>query len=602
MVTTASLDGYSTHDVMNQPGVLLDYNAFTTDRPLTEAVKAFGADWAWDKLERAGASVGSDEVQQLARLANRHPPELRTHDRFGHRIDQVEFHPAYHQLMRLIFATETHSLAWTEDGRQGAQVARAALGYLWNQGENGVCCPMCMTFASLAALRNDPSILARWRDRILSLTYDPRPIYAGAKRGATVGMAMTEKQGGSDLRATSTTAEPAGARTGSGEEYLLTGHKWFFSVPMSDLFLTLARTEKGISCFLATGWLPDGSRNRLKLQRLKDKCGNRSNASSEVEFHRLHAVLLGEEGHGIRTIIEMAHLTRLDFAIGSAGLMRQALGQAIHHVANRRAFQRRLVDLPIMRNVVADLALEAEALMWLGLRLAAALDRSETSEAERLLSRIVTPATKYWACKRAPMFVVEALECHGGNGYIEDHLMSRLYREAPLNGIWEGTGNVICLDVIRVLQRQPEVAGIFLDELRAASGADHRFDAFTGEVARRLADLAKAEGQARRTVEMMALALQASLLLRHSTPAVADAFCATRLEGDWGCAFGTLPTGFDEHAIIERSSIPAEPPQSRAGGDDQLPDALTSGAAVQRDTAGGAALPGEVAEPNSSSR
>ncbi len=559
--STVPPDGYTTHEVLNQPGTLSDYNAFTTDRPLAEAVRAFGADWAREKLEGAGAIVGSDEVQQLARLANRHLPELRTHDRFGHRIDQVEFHPAYHRLMQLIFSTEAHSLAWAREGQLGAHVARAALSYLWNQGENGVCCPMGMTFASIAALRNDGALLAKWQEKILSPTYDPRPIYAGDKRGATVAMAMTEKQGGSDLRATATTAEPAGARSGSGENYLLTGHKWFFSVPMSDLLLTLARTGKDVSCFVATGWLPDGSRNRLKIQRLKDKCGNRSNASSEVEFHGLHAVMLGEEGHGIRTIVEMAHLTRLDFAIGSAGLMRQALSQTIHHVTNRRAFQRRLIDQPIMQNVVADLAVEAEAMMWLGLRLAAALDRSEGSEAERLLSRIATPMAKYWACKRAPMFVVEALECHGGNGFIEDHLMARLYREAPLNGIWEGTGNVVCLDVIRAMVREPEAAGVFLDELRTARGADPRFDAFMGDLASRLADLPRAEGQARRTVEMMAWALGASLLLRHSPPAVADAFCATRLDGDWGRGFGTMPSGLDEPAIIERMRIETERPR-----------------------------------------
>jgi putative acyl-CoA dehydrogenase len=555
MIAAAPATGAARDEVMNQPGDLADYNAFIADRPLTEAVRAFGADWAWEKLTRAGASVGSAEVQLFARQANRSLPELRTHDRFGHRIDQVEFHPAYHALMERIFATETHSLAWTEEGRRGAHVARAALSYLWNQGENGICCPMGMSFASIPALEHDDRLLAQWREKILSPTYDRRPIYAGAKRGATVGMAMTEKQGGSDLRATMTTARPATARSGAGADYLLTGHKWFFSVPMSDLFLTLARTEKGLSCFLATGWLPDGSRNRLRIQRLKDKCGNKSNASSEVEFDDLHAVMLGEEGRGIRTIIEMAHVTRLDFAIGSAGLMRQALSQAIHHVANRRAFQRTLIDLPVMRNVIADLAVEAEALMWMGLRLALALDRSAASEAERLLSRIATPMAKYWACKRAPIFVVEALECHGGNGFIEDHLMARLYREAPLNGIWEGTGNVVCLDVLRAIERAPEAVPVFLDELRSARGADRRFDAFVEDLARRLADLPKAEGQARRTVEMMAFAFQASLLLRHSAPAVADAFCATRLDGDWGRAFGTLPAGLDERAIIERLRI-----------------------------------------------
>ena len=353
--------GFATHEVFNQPGALDDYNAYSDDEPLVEAVRVFGADWAADHLKRAGALVGSEKVQHLARQANRHPPELRTHDRFGHRIDIVEFHPAYHELMSLIFGCETHSFAWTHD-RPGAHVARAALSYLWNQGENGICCPMAMSFASVPALRHDPDLLGEWAPLIKRSAYDARAVYAKEKAGVTVGMAMTEKQGGSDLRATMTTARPATARRGSGAPYLLTGHKWFFSVPMSDLFLTLAQTDKGLSCFLATGWLPDGSRNRLKLQRLKDKCGNKSNASSEVEFYDLHAVMLGDEGRGIRTLIEMAQLTRLDLTAGSSGLMRQALSQAIHHTANRRAFQRPLVDLSIMRNVVADLAVESEAM------------------------------------------------------------------------------------------------------------------------------------------------------------------------------------------------------------------------------------------------
>jgi putative acyl-CoA dehydrogenase len=366
---------------------------------------------------------------------------------------------------------------------------------------------------------------------------------------------MTEKQGGSDLRATITTARPATSRRGSGAPYLVTGHKWFFSVPMSDIFLTLAQTEKGLSCFIASGWLPDGTRNRLKLQRLKDKCGNKSNASSEVEFHDLHATMLGDEGHGIRTIIEMAHVTRLDFAIGSSGLMRQALSQAIHHTTNRRAFQRSLVDLPIMRNVIADLAVESEAMMWMSMRLAAALDRQHADRAEGLLARICTPVAKYWACKRAPQFVVEALESHGGNGFIADHLMERLYREAPLNGIWEGTGNVICLDVLRSMQREPDTIEAFLAEIRKAHGADARLDAFAGEVERRLTNLNEFEPVARRVIEMMAFALQGSLLVQYSTPAVADAFCATRLGGDWGQAFGTMPKGTDSQAIIDRARI-----------------------------------------------
>jgi putative acyl-CoA dehydrogenase len=546
--------GYATHEVLNQAGALQDYNTFTEDRPLVEAARALGAGWAEPDLSRAGALTGGEHVQTLARQANRHLPELRTHDRFGHRVDLVEFHPAYHELMSLIYGCGTHSYAWTNP-RPGAHVARGVLSYLWNQAENGVCCPMGMTFAAIPALRHDPALLAEWAPPINQTTYDPRPVFAKGKAGVTVGMAMTEKQGGSDLRATISAARPASARRGSGAPYLITGHKWFFSVPMSDLFLTLAQTDSGLSCFLATGWLPDGSRNRLKLQRLKDKCGNKSNASSEVEFYDLHAVMLGEAGRGIRTIIEMAHVTRLDFAIGSSGLMRQALSQAVYHVTHRRAFQRSLVDLPVMRNVVADLAVESEAMLWLAMRLAHALDRSESDRAEALLSRIGTPVAKYWACKRAPTFVVEALECHGGNGFIAEHLMERLYREAPLNGIWEGTGNVICLDVLRAMRREPEALGVFLDEVGKARGADRRLDAFAAGLAERLADPAGLEPVARRIVEMMAFALQASLLLRHAPPAVADAFCATRLDGDWGRAFGTLPRGVDTQAIVDRARV-----------------------------------------------
>ena len=549
--------GYATHEVLNQPGCLADYDAYSDDKPLVDAVNAFGGGWAEQALRRAGLLVSSAKVQQLARQANRNLPELRTHDRFGNRIDVVEFHPAYHELMRLIYETQAHSFAWTHRDERGAHVARAALSYMWNQGENGICCPMGMTFASIPALQHDKGLYDEWAPQILRAAYDDRPIYAKKKNGITVGMAMTEKQGGSDLRATITTGRPATSRRGSGAPYLLTGHKWFFSVPMSDVFLTLAQTEKGLSCFIATGWLEDGSRNRLKIQRLKDKCGNKSNASSEIEFYDLYATMLGEEGRGIRTIIEMAHFTRLDFAIGSCGLMRQALTQAIHHTTNRRAFQRSLIDLPIMRNVVTDLAIEFEALMWMSMRLAAALDREHVDRSEGLLSRICTPVAKYWACKRAPQFVAEALECHGGNGFIADHFMERLYREAPLNGIWEGTSNVICLDVLRAMQREPETVSVFLGEVRKARGADSRLDAFTEEVERRLSKLNEFEPIARRVVEMMAFALQGSLLVRYSTPAVADAFCATRLDGDWGRAFGTMPSGLDTQAIIDRSRIQA---------------------------------------------
>ena len=479
-VSDERTSGYATHEVMNQPSAL-EGDLYSGDKPLRDAVHAFGADWAADRLKQTGTLVGSAKVQHLARQANRHLPELRTHDRFGHRVDLVEFNPAYHELMGMIFGCETHSFAWTHE-RPGAHVVRAVLSYLWNQGENGICCPMGMTFASIPALRHDAALLAEWAPLINRPTYDPRPIYAKGKAGLTIGMAMTEKQGGSDLRATMTTARPATGQRGPGAPYVITGHKWFFSVPMSDVFLTLAQTDKGLSCFLATGWLPDGRRNRLKLQRLKDKCGNKSNASSEVEFYGLHAVMLGEEGRGIRTIIEMAHATRLDFAIGSSGLMRQALSQAIHHTSTRRAFQRHLVDLPIMRNVIADLAVESEAMMWLSMRLAWALDRSVADRAETLLSRIATPIAKYWACKRTPPFVAETLECHGGNGFIADHLMERLYREAPLNGIWEGTGNIICLDVLRCMQREPDTIEAFLGEVAKARGANAQLDAFAANL------------------------------------------------------------------------------------------------------------------------
>ena len=556
MTATAHAPLHTTHEVYNQPGDLADVDAFGGDRALTEAVDAFGAGWASERLHRSGTLVGSARVQALARAANRHLPELRTHDRFGHRIDQVDLHPAWHELMALGFGSETHSLAWTAN-RAGAHVARAALSYLWNQGENGICCPLGMTFAVVAALRHAPELATAWEPRILKPAYDPRPIPAEGKSGLTVGMAMTEKQGGSDLRRTQTTAMPAGSDRGPGSHWRLTGHKWFFSVPQSDLFLTLAQTGAGVSCFLARGWRPDGSRNGLQLQRLKDKCGNRSNASSEVEFRDLDAQLVGEDGRGIRAIIEMAHLTRLDFAVGSAGLMRQAVSQAIHHVTHRNAFQRRLVDQPIMARVVADLVLEAEAMMWMGLRLAATLDREAADEGERLLGRIATPMAKYWACKRAPAVVAEALECHGGNGFIEDHLMARLYREAPLNGIWEGTGNVICLDVVRAIRRAPACVEAFLDVLRQTRGADADLDRATDALADALPRLADDEAPARFVVETMAHAFQAALLIRHAPASVAEGFCATRLRGPWRGHFGGFADTIPCQAIIDRARLAA---------------------------------------------
>jgi putative acyl-CoA dehydrogenase len=539
--------GYATHEVLNQPPPLADYDAYRSDASLGRIVAAFGADWAGARLSRTGQSVGSAHVQSLARQANRHTPELRSHDRFGNRIDAIEFHPAWHELMGLAIGEEVHSLSWTEH-RPGAQVARAALSYLWNQGENGIMCPILMTYASVPTLRQDPAARAAWESLVLSSRYDPRQIRAADKTGVTVGMAMTEKQGGSDLRQTQTVAEP------DGEGWRLVGHKWFFSVPHSDVFITLARTRSGVSCFLVPGWLPDGSRNHILIQRLKDKAGNKSNASSEVEYRGAYATLIGEEGHGIREAISMGHLSRLECALSSAGIMRQAVSQAAHHVGHRRAFQRALIDQPMMANVIADLHLEASAAAWLSLRIAAAFD-NEASESERLIGRIGAPIAKYWACKRAVPVVSEALECHGGNGFIEDHLMARLYREAPLNGIWEGTANVICLDVLRSMARMPGSAEALVGEIGQGCGADPRFDAAFAQLKDDFADLARLEGQARRFVERLAVMLAASLMLRHEAPGIADAYIASRLSGDWGSAFGTLGAGIDAGAIA-RMAVP----------------------------------------------
>ncbi len=548
-------DGYATHEVMNQATPFIGHNAFTDDRLLAEIAGREKIAWADGLLAEAGATVASARVAALARDANRHLPELRSHDRFGHRIDEIQFHPAWHELMSLAIGHGTHALSWT--ARQpGAHVARGMLSYLWNQGENGICCPLGMTYSAVPALRLQPELAAVWEPFILSSRYDPAAAPMQAKTGGTVGMTLTEKQAGSDLRATQTTACPATARRGPGEAYRIDGHKWFFSVPHSDVFVTLAHTDRGLSCFLLPGWLPDGSRNRLVIQRLKDKCGNKSNASSEIEYRGALGWLVGEEGQGIKAALAMTHLTRLDFAIGSAGLMRRALSEAIHHASGRRVFQRPLIDQPLMQNVIADLALEVEAATLLAFRLARAVDDEQAgNEGAALLVRIGTPVAKYFNCKRVVGVVHEALECHGGNGFIEEGPMARLYREAPLNGIWEGSGNIIALDVLRAAAKTPQSVPAFVDEVRLAKGADRRLDRAIDRLEAELRQPEEHEARARRIAEKMAVALQASLLIRHSPAAVADAFCATRLGDDSGAAYGSLPAGLDQRAIVERARV-----------------------------------------------
>ena len=550
----------ATHEVENQPPPLVDWNLSDTDRALVEALRREGAGWAEGTLAAFGARLGSQEVLDWGVQASRYPPVLQAFDRFGRRRDEVEFHPAWHELLCLGVGQGLHSGPW-RDPRPGAHVARAAGVMLLNQVEAGVCCPLAMTYAVVPALRMEPALAAEWEPRILTATYDPRFRPAPEKGGALLGMAMTEKQGGSDVRANTTRAVPE-AGGGPGAAYRLTGHKWFCSAPMCDAFLVLARAQGGLSCFFLPRFLPDGTRNRFFLQRLKDKLGNRSNASSEVELDGAWARLLGEEGRGVPTILEMGNLTRLDCAIGSAGLMRQAVAQAMHHAAHRAAFGRRLVDQPLMRNVLADLAIESEAATCVTMRLARAWDRQDDS-GETALRRILTPAVKYWVTKRTPALVAEAMEVLGGNGYVEESILPRLYREAPLNSIWEGSGNVMCLDVLRAMARRSDALEALRAELAAGAGADRRLDE---NLAALEADLPRGgeagaphdpeaiERGARRLVERLVLALQGALLVRHAPSAVADAFCASRLAGDRGGAFGTLPVGVDVGAIIARAT------------------------------------------------
>ena len=536
----------ATHEVTNQAPPLCDYNLFTTDRVLSEGLDREGAASFRPALDHFGSRAGSAEAGQWGFQANENPPVLRTHDRFGHRVDEIDFHPAWHEWMRLSIENRLASLPWSAPA-PGAHVARSALLFLAAQIEAGHTCPVSMTSSAVPVLQQEPAVAREWIPRVLAARYDPSYRPAAGKSGVLIGMAMTEKQGGSDVRANSTVAEPAGAG-----EYLITGHKWFCSAPMSDAFLVLAQAPGGLTCFLLPRWTPDGQRNQFHMQRLKSKLGNRSNASGEVEFAGAWAQRVGPEGRGVATIIEMVQHTRLDCVMGTAALMRQGLVQAIHHARHRSAFGRLLIDQPLMQNVLADLALESEAATLLMLRLARAFDQRHSDPHEQGIARLATAIGKYWISKRGPTHLAEALECLGGNGYVEESILPRLYREAPVNSVWEGSGNVICLDILRAMRKEPDAVHSLLHEIQLARGADPRFDAWSERIERDLKHAAT-EVEARSLAERLALSLQASLLIRHSIPAVAGAFCASRLSENRGHAFGTLPPQTDFAAIFARA-------------------------------------------------
>ncbi len=543
----------STHEVTNMPPYLGDQDLWRDDAALREGVAREGGSSAEAMLAAFGKIAGAAEIFEKADQANRHAPELKAFDRHGMRINQVEFHPAYHDLMAVAIENEVPSFAWNHPG-SGAQVGHAALTYMFNQPEGGVMCPMAMTYSSIPALRSTPDIADEWIPRLLSTTYDSRDIPVTEKAGATIGMFMTEKQGGSDVRSNSTRAVPVSATSGPGAEYRLTGHKWFCSAPMCDAFLTLAYTDIGLSCFLVPRWTPDGERNNLLIQRLKDKLGNRSNASSEIELQDTWGLMVGADGRGVRTILDMVQGNRIYCCVSSAALMRQGLVQALHHTSHRSAFSKPLIQQPLMRNVLADLAIESEAALALALRIARAMDEAATDENAAALARIGTAVGKYWNCKRAPGHTCEALECHGGPGYIEESIMPRLYREAPINSVWEGSGNIVCLDVLRAMSREEAAVPAFLAELNAARGANAALDAAVTALKNDLANSEDLELRARGVTEMMALTLQGALLVQHAPAAVADAFCASRLGSRRGGAYGALPVGVDFDAIIERAA------------------------------------------------
>ena len=544
----------STHEVFNVSSELANYNLYLQDKALIEATAREGAAWAHDDLAVFGELVGTAAHLELGALANKHPPELDTHDRFGHRVDLVKFHPSYHALMKTSIEHGLHASPWS-DPREGAHVARAARFYMHSQVEAGHGCPITMTFASIPSLRTTPALAQWWEPRITSRSYDPRNVVHTDKTGLTIGMAMTEKQGGSDVRANTTRAHPIGVE-GPGEAYELVGHKYFVSAPMCDAFLVLAQTPAGLSCFLLPRWRPDGTKNALQVLRLKRKMGNVSNASSETELRGALAWMVGDPGRGVRTIIEMVSMTRFDCMIGSSAGQRMAVSQALHHCSVRSVFGSVLNQQPLMQNVLADLALESEGSLALTMRLARAMDHRDDTH-EDLLTRLCTAVGKYWICKRTPQHAYEAMECIGGSGVMEDSPFPRLFRESPVNAIWEGSGNVQCLDVLRAMQKTPAVVQAFFAEVQRAKGGNTLLDQWVGALKGELGKLDDLEYRARGLVDRMALALQAALLVQHAPAFVSDAFCAARLGQQGAAQYGTLPSGLDCASIISRATATA---------------------------------------------
>jgi putative acyl-CoA dehydrogenase len=545
-------DQFRTHDVDNQPPPLAPYDAYATDTPLREALAREGAAWAEAQVAAYGPIAGG-EAMALGVVANENRPTLRAYDRYGHRADDVEFHPAYHRLMELAIEHGVTGFAWRNVRREGAHVARAALMYMHNQADQGTSCPLTMTYACVPSLEHQPDLAREWTPRVIATNYDGRSVPAKVKAGNTVGMGMTEKQGGSDVRTNTTRAKPV-VVAGAGQLYELVGHKWFFSAPMSDAHLVLAQTDEGLSCFLLPRFAPDGMRNAVRIQRLKDKLGDWSNASVEVELQGALAWMVGDPGHGLQTILQMVALTRQDCCIGSASLMRQALVQAVHHARHRRAFGKPLVQQPLMQNVLADLALESEASTALAFRIARAVDASARDAKERALARILTAIGKYWVCKRCPPFVAEALECLGGNGYVEDFNLARLFRQSPLNSIWEGSGNIQCLDVLRALRKEPESRDALFAELDGVRGGNRVLDGEVASLRKLVGDESEVvEERSRRLVERMAMALEGACLVRGGNVAIADAFCESRIARGHGVAFGTLHAGVPMEVLIERA-------------------------------------------------